>query len=185
MLRPSCSITWEFKELQSWQSSFREARSWKVVVTLAARGLCSPKTPLWRQHSWASLVAQRVKRLPTKQETWVWSLGWDNPLEKEMAVHSRTLAWKIPRMEEPGRLQSTGSWQVRRGWVTLISLFTFTHWRRKWQPTPVFLPERSQGRRSLVGCRLWGRTELDTTEATAAAAAAYFTDTGFFFFNDF
>ena len=46
------------------------------------------------------------------------------------------------------------------------------HWRRKWQPTPVFLPGESQGWRSLVGCRLWGRTELDTTEATAAAAAA-------------
>ena len=44
--------------------------------------------------------------------------------------------------------------------------FTFMHWRRKWQPTPVFLPGESQGRQSLVGCRLWGRTELDTTEAT-------------------
>ena len=47
-----------------------------------------------------------------------------------------------------------------------LSLFTFTHWRRKWQPTPVFLPGESQGRGSLVGCRLWGCTELDTTEAT-------------------
>ena len=46
------------------------------------------------------------------------------------------------------------------------------HWRRKWQPTPVFLPGESQGRGSLVGCHLWGRTESDTTEATAAAAAA-------------
>ena len=45
-------------------------------------------------------------------------------------------------------------------------LFTFIHWRRKWQPTPVFLPGESQGRGSLVGCRLWGRTESDTTEAT-------------------
>ena len=48
--------------------------------------------------------------------------------------------------------------------VTSLSLFTFTHWRRKWQPTPVFLPGESQGRGSLVGCRLWGRTESDTTE---------------------
>ena len=47
-----------------------------------------------------------------------------------------------------------------------LSLFTFMHWRRKWQPTPVFLPGESQGWQSLVGCRLWGRTELDTTEAT-------------------
>ena len=51
---------------------------------------------------------------------------------------------------------------------TRLSSFTFTfmHWRRKWQPTPVFLPGESQGRRSLVGCRLWGRTELDMTEVT-------------------
>ena len=47
-----------------------------------------------------------------------------------------------------------------------LSLFTFLHWRRKRQPTPVFLPGESQGRGSLVGCRLWGRTGLDTTEAT-------------------
>ena len=47
-----------------------------------------------------------------------------------------------------------------------LSLFTFMHWRRKWQPTPVLLPGESQGRRSLVGCLLWGRTELDTTEVT-------------------
>ena len=50
--------------------------------------------------------------------------------------------------------------------------FTFTHWRRQWQPTPVFLPGESQGRTSLVGCRLWGRTESDTTDDLAAAAAA-------------
>ena len=50
--------------------------------------------------------------------------------------------------------------------ATSLSLFTFMHWRRKWQPAPVFLPGESQGRGSLVGCRLWGRTESDTTEAT-------------------
>ena len=50
--------------------------------------------------------------------------------------------------------------------ATSLSLFTFMHWRRKWQPTPVFLPGESQGRRSLVGCRLWGRTESDTTKVT-------------------
>ena len=55
------------------------------------------------------LVAQTVKRLPTVQETWVLSLGWEDPLEKEMATHSRILAWKIPWMEERGRLQSMGS----------------------------------------------------------------------------
>ena len=83
-----------------------------------------------------------------------------------MAPHSSTLAWKIPWMEEPGRLQSMGSWRVGHDWATSLSLFTFMHWRRKWQPTPVFLPGESQGRGSLGGCRLWGRTELDTTEVT-------------------
>ena len=86
--------------------------------------------------------------------------------EKAMAPHSSTLAWKIPWTEEPGRLQSMGSWRVRHDWATSLSLFTFMHWRRKWQPTPVFLPGESQGRGSLVGCHLWCCTELDTTEAT-------------------
>ena len=57
----------------------------------------------------ASLVAQRLKRLPAMRETWVRSLGQEDPLEKEMATHSSILAWRIPWMEEPGRLQSTGS----------------------------------------------------------------------------
>ena len=62
-----------------------------------------------------------------------------------MATHSSTLALKIPWMEEPGRLQFTGLWQVRHDWVASLSLFTFMHWRRKWQPTPVSLPGESQG----------------------------------------
>ena len=87
-------------------------------------------------------------------------------LEKAMATHSSTLAWKIPWTEEPGGLQSMGSLRVRHNWATSLSLFTFMHWRRKWQPTPIFLPWESQGRGSLVGGRLWGCTESDTTEAT-------------------
>ena len=83
-----------------------------------------------------------------------------------MAPHSSTPAWKLPWTEEPGRLQSMGLLRVGHDSVTSLSLFTFMHWRRKWQPTPVFLPGESQGRRSLVGCRLWGRTESDMTEAT-------------------
>ena len=87
-------------------------------------------------------------------------------MEKAMAPHSSTLAWKIPWMEEPSRLQSMGSLRVGQDWVASLSLFTFMHWRRKWQPTPVFLPGESQEQGSLVGFRLWGHTELDTTEAT-------------------
>ena len=80
--------------------------------------------------------------------------------------HSSTLAWKIPWTEEPGGLQSMGSLRVGHDWATSLWLFTFMHWRRKWQPTPVFLPGESQGWGSLVGCHLWGCTESDTTEAT-------------------
>ena len=83
-----------------------------------------------------------------------------------MAPHSSTLAWKIPWTEEPGRLQTMGSRRVGHDRATSLSLFPFMHWRRKWHPTAVFLPGESQGRGSLVGCHLWGRTELDTTEVT-------------------
>ena len=63
-------------------------------------------------HIWACLVAQRLKRLPPMRETWVRSLGWEDPLEKEMVTHSSILAWRIPWMEKPGKLQSTGSQRV-------------------------------------------------------------------------
>ena len=87
-------------------------------------------------------------------------------LQKAVAPHSSTLAWKILWTEEPGSLQSMGSLRVRHDWVNSLSLFTFMHWRRKWQPTPVLLPGEPQGRGTLVGCHLWGCTELDTTEVT-------------------
>ena len=70
---------------------------------------------------WASLVAQRVKHLPAIWETRVWSLGWEDPPEKEMATHSSILAWRIPWMEEPGRLQSVGSQGVRHDQETSLS----------------------------------------------------------------
>ena len=85
---------------------------------------------------------------------------------KAMAPHSSTLAWKISWTKEPGGLQSMGSRRVGHDWETSLSLFTFMHWKGKWQPTPVFLPGESQGRGSLVGCRLWDRAESNTTDAT-------------------
>ena len=81
-----------------------------------------------------------------------------------MAPHSSTTAWKIPWMEEPGSLQSMGSLRVGHDWMTSLSLFILIHWRRKWQPTSIFLPGESQWWGSLVGCHLWGHTESDTTE---------------------
>ena len=144
----------QYKMLANTSSVNRLVRacvSWKDITLL------SP---------WASLVAQTVKCLPAVQEIRVQSLGWEDPLEKGMAAHSSTLAWKIPWVEEPGRLQSMVSLRVGHDWETSLSLSTFMHWRRKWQPTPAFLPGKSQGRGSLVGCHLWGHTELDMTEVT-------------------
>ena len=86
----------------------------------------------------SSLVVQIVKHLPTMQKTRVQSLGQEDPLEKEMATHSSTLAWKIPWMEEPGGLQSVGSQRVRHDWVTSLHSLQNTHfmyinsWR--WRP---------------------------------------------------
>ena len=127
--------------------------------------ICHPAYLTYMQStSWETLGWKKHKlesRLPGEI-----SITSDMQSEKAMATHSSTLAWKIPWMEKPGRLQSMGSLRVGHDWATSLSLFTFLHWRRKWQSTPVFLPGESQGLGSLVGCHLWGHTELDTTEVT-------------------
>ena len=81
-----------------------------------------------------SLVAQTVKRLSTMRETWVRVLGWEDTLEKEMAIHSSTIAWKIPWTEEPGRLQSMGS----------TRLSDFTH-KFLWKKRYIFVSEGKKG----------------------------------------
>ena len=100
------------------------------------------------------------------QEMWAQSLDREDPLEKEMATHSSVLAFGNP--------MDRGAWKALVHGVvegrTRLSDFTFTFHshalEKEWQPTPVFLPGESQGQGSLVGCRLWGRTESDMTEAT-------------------
>ena len=108
-------------------------------------------------------------------------------LEKEMATHSSVLAWRIPRTGEPGGLQSMGSLTVRHDWATSLSLFTFTHWRKKWQPTPAFLPGESQGQGSLVGSMGSHRGRHDWSDLAAAAACVVASEcdgswNGFYFF---
>ena len=85
--------------------------------------------PRWKLNTEISLVAQTVKRLSTMQETRVRSLGWEDPLKKEMAIHSSTIAWKIPWTEEPGRLQSMGLQRVGHDWATSL-----THSLSSWSP---------------------------------------------------
>ena len=88
----------------------------------------SSKVPvLWRSAFFmvASLIAQRLIHLPAMRETWVWSPGWEDPLEKEKAAHSSTFAWKMPLTEKPGRLQSVGSQRVVHDWATSVSFTDF------------------------------------------------------------
>ena len=126
-----------------------------------AKPLCVITSKGMRFYNYLSCFFKEQKTLQ-----WTFSPFLLLGMEKAMAPHSSTLAWKIPWMEEPGRLQSMGSLRVGHDWVTSLSLFSFMHWRRKWQPTPVFLPGEFQRRGSLVGCRLCGRTESDTTVVT-------------------
>ena len=160
---------------QFWQSPF------PLILPTAAKHLASfllflfmgynylkmaPHWPLWLQYDCQSFLLDHLSTTTTTIYKMLIMTQLLGQLEKAMAPHSSTLAWKIPWMEEPGRLQSMGSQRVGDDWVTSLSLFTWMHWRRKWQPTPVFLPGESQGWGSLVGCRLWGRTESDMTEVT-------------------
>ena len=137
-------------------------------------------------------MAQRLKCLPAMWETRVQFLGREDPLEKEMATHSSILAWRIPWMEKPSRLQSTGSQIVGHDWATSpsYSLEGFwsvavvkgllanareardglsawarkVPWRRKWQPAPVLLPGKFHRQRILVGYSPWCHKESDMTE---------------------
>ena len=117
------------------------------------------------QFDWGCRLRQELS-MGFIAESWGTLTARSTSALQAMAPHSSTLAWQIQWTEEPGRLQSMGSLEVGHNWATSLSLFTFMHWRRKWQPTPVFLPGESQGQGSLVGCRLWGRTESNMTEAT-------------------
>ena len=95
-----------------------------------------------------------------------------------MAHHSSTLAWKIPWMEEPGRLQSMGSLRIRHDWVSSLSFFTFMHWRRKWQPTAVFLPGESRDG-GAWSAAIYGVSQSQTRLRWLSCSSRY---CGFFFF---
>ena len=124
----------------AWQSTVqRIAKSWtwlgnwahlsnRSSVSLSEKNGNKKSLPFGpveqrRFHRWiASQVAQMVKHLPAVWEICVWSPGWEDALEKEMATHSSTPAWKIPWMEEPGRLQSMGLQRVRHDWATSLTM---------------------------------------------------------------
>ena len=146
-----------------------------------------------------------IKNLSAMQERWVQSLGWEDPLQKGMATHSRILAWRISWTEEPGGLQSIGLQRVGHvgsnlapthawskgglpSWLRQSSACQYRRtgfdprvgkilWRRKWQPAPVFLPGESHRQRSLVGYSLWDHKESDMTEQLTCAWACVHTHT--------
>ena len=116
-----------FKKAWSFKSFLRRISHHLTILIVLVAQLCPT---LWPHR--ASLVAQMVKRPPAMRETRVRFLGREDPLEKEMAIHSSILAWKIPWMEEPDRLQSMGSQRVRHDWATSLSLFTLTFTSHSW-----------------------------------------------------
>ena len=119
--------------------------AWRIPWTEEPGGL--QFTGLQRdRHDWSNLACSTPCGAYIKLFTDTHGEGDGTPLQYSCLEN--------PMAEEPGRLQSMGLLRVRHDWETSLSLFTFIHWRRKWQPTPVFLPGESQGRRSLVGCRL-------------------------------
>ena len=116
-----------------------QIRILELVVIPFSRGSSHP-----RDWTWVSRIMGRFFTAEQPGKCLVIYLGLSLPLEKAMAPHSNTLAWKIPRTEEPDGLQSMGLLRVGHDWATSLSLFTFMHWRRKWQPTPGFLPGESR-----------------------------------------
>ena len=145
------SLGWE-DPLEKKMAAHSSTFAWKIPWTEEPGRLQSVGLQRvghgWK--TWTSLVAQTVKRLSTMQETWVPSLGREDPLEKEMAIYSSTIAWKIPWTEEPGRLQSMGSQRVRHDWATSLSLSLYTIMIRfyiliiKWVLTTIWSNQKSQ-----------------------------------------
>ena len=148
------------QEAQTCKYSCKVISCWKIIYNFIFL--------IWMKREWTilltNLLGSHLWRC-TQLSNFTFTFHF-HALEKEMATHSRILAWRIPGTGESGGLPSIGSHRVGHDWATSLSLFTFMHWRRKWQPTPQFLPGESQGQGSLVGCHLWGRTESDMTDVT-------------------
>ena len=162
--RRQSSVTWAQAGSGSWLPSVSELHFWGLTPISSMSDVTRISEPVDSSNPIVFGCTTGSLTLATWPQ--LFTSSHSSLTEKAMAPHSSTLAWKIPWMEESGRLQFMESLRVGHSWATSVSLFTFMHWRRKWQPTPVFLPEESQGQGSLVGCRLWGCTESDTTEAT-------------------
>ena len=143
----------------------------KMVTTTLREGDGTPlqysclENPMDGRAWWAAVHG--VAKSQTRLSDFTFTFHF-HALEKEMATHSSVHAWKIPWTEEPGGLPSMGSHS--RTWLKWLSTRARI-WRRKWQPTPIFLPGESHGQKSLVGCHLWGlRVRHDWSDLGDAAA---------------
>ena len=180
--------SWTIKKVEHWRIDAFELWCWKRLFTVPWTARRSNQSILKEINPEYSLEGLMLKlkiqyfgylmwRADSFERFWFWerlrageegdNRGWDGWMASLTQwtwvwVNSGSWWWT----GRPGVLQFMGSLRVGHDWATSLSLFTFMHWRRKWQPTPVFLPGKSQGRGSLVGCHLWGRTESDTTEVT-------------------
>ena len=138
------SLGWEDPQEEGMASHFRviQRLKWNLLLLSPLRKILISLYPFFFQCE-QNIVSRFL------------NLKYMSLLIDWQTMHSKNdMKWKIGYLSFPN------------DWATSLSLFTFMHWRRKWQPTPAFLPGESQGRGSLVGCRLWGRTESDTTEVT-------------------
>ena len=141
------TFTFHFHALEKEMATHSSVLAWRIPGTGEAGGL--PSLGLHRVgHDWSDLAAAAAAA------DIMWRRQW----------HPTPIL--LPGKSHGQRSQSMRSLRVGHDWATSLWLFTFTFWRRKWQPTLVFLPGESQGQGSLVACCLWGRTELETTEAT-------------------
>ena len=149
-----------------------EIISWKPIVWHS----------LWGWYCLVSMVFYLLEirrgkkgKVPKSNFQLWWYFGWATLCEMKAFLYAVWNSSSVP--EYIDSVEKSHGWRslvgcspwcrrVGHDWATSLSLFTSMHWRRKWQPTPVFLPGESQGWGSLVGCRLWGRTESDMTEAT-------------------
>ena len=123
------SLSWE-DPLEKEIATHSSILAWRITWMEEAgrlQSMGSQKLDTTKWLNWTELVAQMVKNPPAMWETWVRSLGWEDPLEEDMATHSSILAWRIPWTEEPGELQSIGSERVGHDWATFTGSVKLTH----------------------------------------------------------
>ena len=145
------TFTFHFHALEKEMATHSSVLAWRILATGEPGGL--PSMGSHRVgHDWSDLAAAAANVFSLLYNFWHFIfcslLYFNNTMSSTVGgegngTHSNTLAWKISWPEEPGGLQSMRSLRVEHDWATSLSLFTFMHWRRKWQPTPVFLPGES------------------------------------------